>query len=297
MLIAYADMVPQLGLQLSHTGPGLGSSSVLAPDTLPLSFATTPRIRQFTRLTTTASVNDLTPSYLTIRCSFVSSGTPVRLLGLFGHNLVESDDVSWNLYDDPFFTSFQQQVAFDSTMRLTSMPTWPTQPQMGYTVLPAGTVAGGIELTYREGFFRSGVPLQIGRLWISNGWEDDDVLGSNWAIDYVDRGDSVRTRNGSVTYNVRQRLRRFVGTLQAMTAAQAYGTGSYVTADGWYPVLRSVTNRTEFIVLPRPYETAMIRERMTVYGMTDEASAIQQVALGGDNEPRFLSALSVLERM
>lgn len=311
MLIAMADYVQSAAITVGHIVSPNGSSSLTDADTLPASHMQTPRLRQFARFTTTATVTDSTQGTMTINV-VLSNPVRVKVVGVLGHNLVESDLFNMQLFSDTAFTtSVRASASFDCTRTSRDYLTTPGMPGAGlprlsgYEVIPgvagAGLTVGSIRFTYQAGIFRSSNLLEIGRIWASEAWRPDDQFSRDWQIDYLDQGKTDLARNGGMYFSDNAALRRFTAKFPAMDAGVALGAagrqfGKDTDFTCYQDVVAAAAGQNELIMLLRETESARYRERMGVYGLLQPGAQLQQVALADPAAEYYSGQMQVLER-
>lgn len=309
MLIGLRDQVKDATITVGHIATPSGSSSLTNADTLPASHLQTPRLRQFARFTTTATVTNSANGLLKIDV-VLASPARIKLLGVLGHNLVESDLFELQLYSDSAFTTtVRASQSFDCTRTSQNYLTTPGSgatglPRLnGYEVLPGnGLTVGSMRFTFARGVFRGSNLLEIGRLWASEAWVPADQFSREWQIDYQDQGKTDLARNGGMYFSDGQVLRRFTTKFPAMNAGVALGAAgrgfsSQATDLTCYSdVVVAAAGHNELVMLLREDETARYRERMGVYGLLQPGAALQQVALAEAREEFYSGTLTVLER-
>lgn len=312
MLIGLNDLIETATITVGHIATPGGSSSLTAPDTLPASFLQTPRLRQFTRFTTTATVTDSSQGVLKIDVVLAASAR-IKLVALLGHNLVESDLFNMELFSDAAFTtSVRSSLPFDCTRTSQSYMTTPGMPGVsglprlnGYEVIPGsggvGLTVRSIRFTFQTGVFRPANTLEIGRIWASEAWRPDDQFSRDWQIDYLDQGKTDLSRNGGMYFSDNQVLRRFTAKFPTMDAGAALGAsgrpfGKSSDFTCYSDVVAAAAGQNELIMLLRETEAARYRERMGVYGLLQPGAQLQQVALAEPTAEYYSGQLQVLER-
>lgn len=311
MLIALQDAIASATITVGHIPSPNGSSSLTSPDTLPASHMQTPRLRQFARFTTTATVTDSSQGTMKIDV-VLPKPQVVKVIGVLGHNLVESDLFSMQLFSDSAFTTtVRANASFDCTRTSRDYLTTPGMPGAGlprlngYEVLNGiggnGLTVGSIRFTYQAGIFRSSNLLEIGRLWASEAWRPSDQFANDWQIDYLDQGKTDLARNGGMYFSDNQALRKVTAKFPLMDAGVALGAsgrafGKQSDFTCYSDVVVAAAGQNELVMLLRETEAARYRERMAVYGLLQPGAQLQHAALAQPGEEFYSGALQVLER-
>jgi hypothetical protein len=166
------------------------------------------------RISVIARTNTLSDIVIT---ATLAASKPVRVIALIGHNLTTS--ATWRAYG--FTAPFGYTSAWETVWLGMGADESLEYSGMAIMVLPSVQNLGYWEITIRD----SGNPdghIDLGRLWIGDGWQPGDergiTYGCQWAYD--DPSPSIKSRGGAEYFDEQLKPRVLTISHDALTKAE-----------------------------------------------------------------------------